>query len=312
MDLILGIDSGGTRTKAMITDTSGRLLAEGSSGSGSYISVGTSQAIINLNTSIFDAIKTIRSPGKIYFISSCLGFAGFNIPDEYIIYKKIVFNSKLQDHLNPGRCLIYNDTRIGLEAGSDNKNKIIIIAGTGSNCLGISENGKEVKTNGWDHILADEGSGYEVSTKALKAVMRAFDGRGPKTILSKAITGSLGLKNELYLSKWIYDKPFSKERIGSFAKIVCETAASGDKASRDILEEAAGEAVLSVKTVAGKLGIEKKEFDLVLVGGLFKCKKYFKDIVISCLKEKFDKIAFRELVEDPVKGAVKLAIENLH
>lgn len=311
MDLILGIDGGGTRTKALITNTSGKLLAEGSSGSGSYISVGTSQAIKNLNTSIFDAIKAIRSPEKVYFISSCFGFAGCNTPDDKKIYRKIVNNSKLKSHLDPGKCLIYNDTRIGLEAGSDNKNKIIIIAGTGSNCLGINENGEEAKTNGWDYILADEGSGYGVSIKALKAITRAFDGRGPKTNLSRSILKGLGLKDEQYLPKWAYGQPFSKERIGSIAKIVCKTAASGDNTSKIILEEEAEEAVLSIKTVARKLDMENKNFDLVMVGSLFKCKKYFKDIVISLLEEKFDKIVFRELVENPVKGAVKLAIDNL-
>ncbi len=311
MDLILGVDSGGTSTKAWITSTSGKLLADGISGSGSYISVGTAKAIKNLNTSIFEAVEAIKSPEKIYFISSCFGFAGNNVPEDKAIYRKIIFNSKLKKHLNPAKCLIYNDTRIGLEAGSDNKNKIIIIAGTGSNCFGINENGVEIKANGWDYILADEGSGYEVSTKALKAVMRAFDGRGQKTILSKSILGMLGLKNELHLPKWAYGQPFSKERIGSIAKAVYEAAVSGDKASISILEEAAKEAVLSIMTVAIKLGMENKDFDLVLVGSLFNCKKYFKDIVTSCLKEKFDKITFKKLVKNPVKGAIKLAIENL-
>ncbi len=141
--------------------------------------------------------------------------------------------------------------------------------------------------------------------------MRAFDGRGQKTILSKSILEVLGLKNELYLSRWAYGQPFSKERIGSLAKAVCGAAVSGDKTSVNILEEAAEETVLSIKTVAKKLGLENKKFDLVFVGSLFNCKKYFRDIVTSCLNEQFDKIVFKELVENPVKGAIKLAIENL-
>ncbi len=311
MDCILGIDSGGTKTIAWITSISGKLLAEGISGSGSYISVGQGNAIKNLNTSIFDAAKAVKPPGPVYFMSSCFGFAGNNIPEDHATYRKIVFNSGLKKYLNPDKCLIYNDTRIGLEAGSDNKNKIIVIAGTGSNCFGINEDGKEARTTSWDYILADEGSGYEVSIKALKAVMQAFDGRGEKTILSKSILEVLGLKNELDLSKWAYGQPFSKERIGSLAETVCKAAVSGDKTSIYILEESAEEVILSIKTVAGKLGLENKEFDLVFVGGLFNCKKYFKDIIASVLGEQFDKIVFKELVEKPVKGAVKLAIENL-
>ena len=114
--------------------------------------------------------------------------------------------------------MIYNDTRIGLEAGSSSKNKIIVIAGTGSNCFGVNEEGKEAKANGWDYILADEGSGYKVSIKGLRAVMRDYDGRGEKTLLSKTILDELGFKNILDLSEWAYKKPFSKEKLGSLAK----------------------------------------------------------------------------------------------
>ena len=63
--------------------------------------------------------------------------------------------------------------------------------------------------------------------------------------------------------------------------------------------------------MASKLGLAGKEFDIVFVGGLFKCEKYFKDIVISNLEDRFDKIKFKPLVANPVEGAIKLAIENI-
>ncbi len=81
--------------------------------------------------------------------------------------------------------------------------------------------------------------------------------------------------------------------------------------SREILAGEAGEAVLSVTTVASKLGLAGKEFDIVFVGGLFKCEKYFRDLVIGSLEDRFDKINFKPLIANPVEGAVKLAIENL-
>lgn len=38
----------------------------------------------------------------------------------------------------------------------------MIICGTGSNCVGINEEGKEAQANGWDYILGDEGSGIKL------------------------------------------------------------------------------------------------------------------------------------------------------
>ncbi|GAH03087.1 unnamed protein product, partial [marine sediment metagenome] len=40
-----------------------------------------------------------------------------------------------------------------------------------------------------------EGSGYEVGIKALRALMKAYDGRGESTLLSKTILEDLNIKN---------------------------------------------------------------------------------------------------------------------
>ena len=311
MIYILGVDAGGTKTTARIADSKGNKISESISGSGSFTSVGVEKAADNVNKAVFKAMQEARIDKEIRFESSCFGFAGFNVPDDIKHYRKIVHNNILKNNLSQHKCLIVNDTRIGLEAGSDAVNKLIIIAGTGSNCFGINESGDQAGSTGWDYLLADEGSGYSVSVKALRAVMKAYDGRGEKTLLSSAILNELELKKEIDLIGWAYGEVFSKERIGSIARSVCQAAYNGDKVGREILADEAGETVLSVITVASRLGLTGKEFDIVFVGGLFKCEKYFRDFVLASLEDRFDKINFKPLVANPVEGAVKLAIENL-
>lgn len=311
MEYILGVDGGGTKTTVMIAGADGGVIAESTSGASSFPSVGIRKAIENLNRAVLGAIENAGTGSNTMFKSSCFGFAGFNIPDDIKVYREIAGNDKLKKYLNQRRILIYNDTRIGLEAGSSTSNKIIIIAGTGSNCFGINDKGEQAGSTGWDHILADEGSGYAVSVKALRAVMKAYDGRGKRTMLTGEILGELGCENETGIVNWIYGKPFSKERISVFAKAVCRCAYGGDDISRKILYGEAMESVLSVITIAERLKLSKRKFDLVLVGGLFKCEKYFKDIVIAGLEERFGGICFKPLVANPVEGAVKLAIDNL-
>jgi N-acetylglucosamine kinase-like BadF-type ATPase len=60
--------------------------------------------------------------------------------------------------------------------------------------------------------------------------------------------------NKLYLTKWAYDSPLSKDKIGSLAKTVRRTAEMRDRVSIKILEEEAQEAVISVTAVAKRLG----------------------------------------------------------
>lgn len=311
MEYILGVDGGGTKTTVQVTDTKGRVITQVVSGASSYKSVGVSKAIENLNMAVFNAVKNLKTSENVYFISSCFGFAGNDAEEDAKTYKGIVFNNELRDCLNPEKTIICNDTRIGIEAGSENKNKIIVIAGTGSNCLGINEDDDEVGASGWDYILADEGSGYSAGLKALKAVMRAYDGRGEKTLLSRTILKELNLRKVLDLVKWAYGEPFSKVKIGALAKTVCTTAEMGDKVSIDILTEEVEEAAISVITVANKLGFKNKNFDLILVGGLFKCEKYFKNVLKKKLKDNCPKIKFMPPVKNPVEGAIKLAMGRL-
>jgi len=311
MNYILGVDGGGSKTTVQIADTSGKVISQAVSGSSSYKSVGINRAIGNLNTAVFDAVKKLKVTRDIYFISSCFGFAGNDAGEDSKTYRKIVFNDKLNSYLNPKGTIICNDTRIGLESGSESKNKIIIIAGAGSNCFGINEDGKQAGASGWDFILADEGSGYSVGLKALKAIVKAYDGRSEKTLLSKTILEELNLNEIPDLIKWAYGGLFPKDKISALAETVSNTAKMGDKVSIDILAEEAEEAVISVTTVADRLGFKDKAFDLVLVGGLFKCEEYFKNILINRLRENFPKIKSMPLVGNPAGGAVKMAIERL-
>ena len=162
-----------------------------------------------------------------------------------------------------------------------------------------------------DYILGDEGSGYSIGLKGLRAVMKTYDGRGKNTLLSGKILENLKLKNIQELMKWVYSKTPVKEKIAELGKVVCNTAELNDKISIRILKEESMEAVITIEAVIKKLRLEDKDFDLVLVGSVFKCKKYFKYVLYKKLNGKFPKINYKPLIKKPVEGAIRLAIENL-
>lgn len=310
MDYVLGVDGGGTKTIVQVADCNGGLITENKSGSSNYKSVGVENAKININNAVLGAISNFNIPTRFTFKSACFGLAGNDSNEDTKIYKEIIFNDVIEKYLDRNKIIICNDTRIGLAAGSDSKNGVMIICGTGSNCYGINEQGREAKVNGWDYILGDEGSGYEIGIKALRALMRAYDGRGESTLLSKTVLEDLNIKNMSELIKWAYSDYFLKVRVAAIAKTVCKTAEMGDKISKKILKEEADEAIISVKTVVDKLGLADKEFDLVFVGNVFKCEKYFKSVLMRKLKSKFAKINFKALTKKPVEGAIKLALRK--
>lgn len=143
LDYILGVDGGGTRTIVQVADLSGEVVAESESGSSNYKSVGIKIAKENINKAVFKVIDLLNNSKEFTFKNACFGLSGNDSCEDRDIYHKIIFDSKIKDYLNPASTIICNDTRIGLAAGSNSKNGIMIICGTGSNCYGINEEGKE-------------------------------------------------------------------------------------------------------------------------------------------------------------------------
>lgn len=312
MDYILGVDGGGTKTITRITDLKGCILAETITGPSNYKKVELSVASKNIIEGIFKSIYSFNSDeANVSFKSSCFGLAGLDSSKDETVYRDTIFKSRVAKMLDLNKTIICNDSRIGLAAGTDKKNGIMIICGTGSNCFGINENGLEVKADGWDFILGDECSSFEVGLRALRAVMRDFDKRGRKTILKERILEKLNLSNIEDLIEWAYIDPFYSEKVAALSQVVSDSAELGDVVSQKILSNAVKEAFITIKTVAMQLGFKNKDFDIVFVGSLFRCEKYFKNPLCDKLIKAFPGINFTKLNDKPVAGAIKLALNLL-
>lgn len=111
------------------------------------------------------------------------------------------------------------------------------------------------------------------------------------------------------MNQKIYSQDFVKT-ISSLS-LECDLAAQkSDKVAREILAEAGKELNSCVKVIIKKLNFFKTNFPLILIGGVLKSK-----IVLDTIKKEIKKIApkaqFIIPKEEPVIGAVKLAIETL-
>ncbi|NQT65976.1 MAG: hypothetical protein HQ569_00165 [Actinobacteria bacterium] len=312
MTYILGLDGGATKTTAVALEIETGKREECLSGPSNYLSSGIKVTSKNIRNAILNLVEKIQNNcglSHVNFASACFGLAGYDSYEDLEHYKKIVFSSDLQKFFNRKKTIFCNDTRICLRACTKNKNAIILICGTGSHCYGINSDGDESESNGWDFILGDEGSGYSIGAKALRAVARFYDGRGEPTILLEKILKDLNIENIYKLTRWVY-LPFSKEKVALIAKIVEEAALAGDKKSIKIIREEAFEAIESVKAVVRKLKLSEEIFDCVLSGSIFKDESFFKPIVISNLKKTYKKIKIKYLDKNPVEGALELALDK--
>ena len=302
---VIGLDGGGTKTIAVLSDGNGNILGKGRSGSSNPRNIGIEEAVEN----IVKAIK--ESAVKVGIKNISIIFLGLPCVEEEFkekkdkIKKEILKNSFFSSFT--GKIVIESDQLVGFRAVTNEKNGILLNAGTGAVIHGWTGK-KEVKIDGWGY-LSEEGSAFWVGQEALRYIFKQIDGREKETLLKNLIFKKLKIKKKEELIEKIYSKGFH-EKICSLSVFVAEAGEKKDKIAKEILKEAAKKLSFSAIVAIKKLDFQKKEFPLVLSGSMFNSK-----IILNFVKEEIKKIANRVVFirnkKEPVLGAVILALEIL-
>lgn len=303
---VIGIDGGGTKTVAALANLKGKILIKSKTGSASPRNIGLKKAMNNVAQVIEKIFKK-----NIKYKNIISAFLGLPTIEEEFKFKKQFLKKELKKHkkilpIFKGKLTISSDQLVGFRSGTDEKDGVVLISGSGGVAHGWSGK-KEVKIAGWGY-LTSQGSAFSVGQKALLAVLKEIDGRGPKTLITKLIFKELKVNSKEKFIEKIYSKK-PTEIIPSFSILVEKAVKKNDKIARNILIEAGNEAALSANTTIKKLNLQKTKFPLVLIGSMFKSK-----IILNTVKKEIKKTAPRvEFIqqEEPVKGAVKLAIEQI-
>ena len=144
---------------------------------------------------------------------------------------------------------------------------VVVAAGTGAVTLAVGASGL-ARVDGWGHTLGDAGSGFWIGRAGLRAVLRAYDQRGPATALTAVVIADFPQLDDAYLalqsdSHWV-------KRVASYARAVAELAPS-DPVCAQIVHRAAAALANSAITALRRAGaIEWSTGPAVaLVGALF-------------------------------------------
>jgi len=296
---VLGIDAGGTKTVALLADANGRTVGEGRAGAANLHTEGELEVEKILHTVIEQATEGRRDmPAAV-----CLGMAGVDREDDGRVIRAIM--RRLGFHTNT---LIVNDALIALVAGAGASLGVVVISGTGSIAYGVSPRGLAARAGGWGPTLADEGSGYWIGRRALAAVMRDLDGRGPRTDLTELVLQHFSLSHPEELVVAIYHRPQGRPAVASLGEIVDRARAAGDPVAIDILTQAADELALAAASVISRLDMRGEQFPILLGGGMLKDGGWLADQVRRRMAEVAPRSSVVALTEEPAIGAVRLAL----
>ncbi len=240
MSVVLGIDGGGTRTRASIVDGE-RVLAFAENGSIKRLRVGAEAAEENLREILKDVFT---QAGVCRVKAASAGVASASMPGvkEWITE---VFDSFGVEHSE-----VVGDEVIALDGAFKGGPGILQIAGTGSNCVGRAPDGGRESAGGWSSRLGDEGSGYWIGLHAIRRALNALDREEPTRILETvgSIWGTKTLEELVNLGDSTPGPDFA-----ALAPAISALAEDGDVVALAVLKQAAADLVESVLLVRTKL-----------------------------------------------------------
>jgi len=299
----LGIEGGGTKSTAILADKDMKILVQRKGKALNYHAIGEEKVKSNLVNLISPLLRKAEG-GKTYTV---LGAAGLDSPKGKNFYTRLI-------RLVLPKGAVYevvNDSKIALEVRCrGEKNRIVVISGTGSNVYGESGN-NSARSIGWDFVLGDEGSGYDASLKALRAAIHAWDGRGEKTILNELVLKNSKVRSmEEFIPKLykdLLDKKMNlKYYIASFAPIIDRAIEQNDQVAIGIRDQLVPELVIGVQAVADRLSITSKKFCVGTMGSMWNMpglEEAFKQQV----RKHFTKVYFSDNRDFGAFGAILLA-----
>lgn len=287
----LGIDGGGTRTTAVVTDEKGKIITRKSGGTINFYSVGMEIARENLS-SLMTEIG--NETGIVSFESAFIGCSALDCEADVEMIDNLC-----KGIINAEKTKMHSDVYIALKSVKDAKCPAVAICGTGSIATGEDENGRIYVTGGWGHILGDEGSAYSIAVSALRICSHKCD-KGEKTHLLESAEKFFGVDDFRKAIDIIYSSDMTKDRLARFAEVLD----MNDETVRRLIITEAQKFAFAVQTLLEKM----KNCDVLgLYGGVFQHNNFFREEFSDAIKNKFPETEIKLIDTPPEETAASLA-----
>lgn len=296
----LGFDGGGTKTECVLADADGRILASAVAGPSNPLRAGYTRAWFALGEAA-DAVLSRQKIHAGHIRGICAGLGGAGRTG----VARRVTSFFERGYPNAG-VRVTTDLEIALEAAFGAAEGIILLAGTGSAAFGRDANGRTARAGGRGPWFSDEGSAFDIGRRAFDAVVRAEEGRGPQTTISKRIF-------EWHHSNgWdLLVEQIAKNPDDVFPKtfpLVARLADQDDGVAREILAAAAASLAELAGCVVNALGWRDREIPVAKVGGIYGRSKYFDAAIEAELKRRVPRLRWVPVEISPAEAAARVAI----
>lgn len=304
MDIVVGVDGGGSRTRVLVADAEGVGIGSAEAPA-SAVRPGQSEHSAEI---IAGAVRDALASGQLTHVLPrvlCVGVAGVGREEERQALWQALVARELAE-----QTVVHGDAAVALDDAFGDGPGILVISGTGSVAFGRGPTGTPARCGGWGPVCGDEGSGAWIGRRALSVITAATDGREPETALVGAVLTAAEANDPSDLIPWA--AAASPAQLAALAPVVARVADAGDARANALLALAAEELVTHVRTLARVLFTdERAACPVALGGGLLEPGSALRRRVEQRLGSAVPGAQLRAEAVVPVRGAVRGALRFL-
>lgn len=307
MNYFLGVDIGATKTAALICDENGKAAGNGIGGPGNPEDIGYE----GMEKAIQQAVGTALQRANIQsheLTGAGFGIGGFDWASDEADMRATIHRTGITCPVN-----VVNDSVLGLVAGTSEGWGVAVVSGTGCNCRGRDRSHtREGRVTGYGVLMGEGAGGSELIARTMQYIGYSWTKRLPPTKLAEAFVERYGAKHLEDLIQGYTNGTYNIS--AESAPIVFQVAAQGDDVAQRLVVWAGTELGEMANAVIRQLNFEEIEFEVALIGSMFKTG----EALIAPMRTKVHEIAPKaKLIPadvQPVVGAVLLGMEagNLH
>jgi glucosamine kinase len=236
--LVVGVDAGGTRTRALVAARDGTPYGRGEAG-GANPRSGGGDAAAPLTVALRAALVDV-DPAHV--VGGVVALAGAGAAGHAAATAAA---GMAWDAVGlPGVPRVLPDVLAAYAAGTAKPCGTVLVAGTGAIAAAVADDAVVRRADGHGWLLGDAGSAVWLGRAAVRAALAGLDGRGPATALTRLVTSHLGVPAEgtpdgvaqAVIAAVDHTRPVSW---GVLAPLVTEAAQEGDAVAHALARRAA-------------------------------------------------------------------------
>jgi N-acetylglucosamine kinase-like BadF-type ATPase len=305
---LVAVDAGGSSTRAVVVHPAGRCLGYAVAGSGNPTAVGPEIAAAAVFESVSEALRRAEVPST-RVRSVVLAMAGAGNASVAAETRRRLAGLGLAGLGLDAPLVFESDLLATYFSGTPRPEGYAVVAGTGAGAIRVEDGRQVALADGLGWLLGDEGSGFWIGQRVVRAALADLDGRGTPTTLTRAVLARLGVAAPfdagdrgpiVAVVRALYSAP--PVRLADYARVAFEV--EGDETADRILDDAA--ALLARTLSAVRSRTDAGAGPVVLGGGILGRGGRVADrLAVACGAQEVHTVA------DGAVGACVLALRHL-